>query len=61
MDNDAEKHKDRVEAAHINDGVPMPVFDLLDKLSDAQRLAVFRAYCKECGTILVPCVCWRDE
>lgn len=61
MDNDLERHIDRIEAAHVNNGVPMQVFELLDKLTDEQRLAVFGVYCKECGTTTLPCHCWNEE
>lgn len=35
--------------------------DLLDQLTDEQRLELFDMFCKECGSEDTDCQCWNDE
>lgn len=37
------------------------LFDMLDQLTDEQRLEVFNHYCLGCGGMHKPCYCQRDD
>jgi len=33
----------------------------LDKLTDDERLELFRHYCRYCGSVNPQCQCWNDD
>lgn len=37
------------------------LFDMLDQMTDEQRLSVFNHYCIGCGGTYKPCYCQRDD
>lgn len=37
------------------------VKDLLDQMTEEQRLELFDMFCKECGSDDPDCQCWNDE
>ncbi len=42
--------------------IPEPsVYQLLDRMTDVERLEVFHHYCKHCGSKDKNCNCWKDE
>lgn len=54
-------HRICVEAAIQDCGVPREVFMALNELTGAERLAVFEAYCHNCGAPDPTCQCWNEE
>lgn len=48
----------------INTGAPEALklaIEAIAKLTDEQRMELFRDYCLECGTPDPRCQCWNDE
>jgi len=37
------------------------IMQLLDKLTDEERLSLFKKYCVFCGTVELPCYCTKDD
>ena len=37
------------------------IMDMLDILTDDERLEIFYRYCVHCGSKDVKCQCWNDE
>jgi|HubBroStandDraft_4_1064222.scaffolds.fasta_scaffold98196_2 hypothetical protein len=56
----AKRHADDI-AEGIREGVPSDLFAAVETLSDEQRLALFAAYCTDCGCADSRCQCWNDE
>ena len=48
-------------ATAIADGVPASLMEAMERLTDEQRMSVFSAYCKHCGSTDTWCYCSNDE
>lgn len=37
------------------------IYDMLNQMTNEERLSVFNCYCKYCGSKDSKCQCWNDE